>query len=104
MSKETDNSLCFGLGLLAGVIGGIVAGILYAPQSGEKTRAELMEKAQQIKDNLPEKVESAKKKSLNTIEHTKASLESIIEDIQDSLKAKKMADAKVKEAQSLKQQ
>jgi len=104
MSKETDNSLCFGLGLLAGVIGGIIGGILFAPKSGEETRAELMEKANKIKENLPEKVETAKKKGLSSIEQTKASIENIIEDIQGSLKAKKMALAKEKESQSLKQQ
>ena len=29
------NSTSFGLGLLAGVVGGIIAGVLYAPKPGE---------------------------------------------------------------------
>ena len=104
MSKETDNSLCFGLGLLAGVVCGIVAAVVCAPKSGEETRAELLDKANKIKDNMPEKIEKAKQKSMASIEQTKVTIENIIEDIQSSLRAKKMASAKLKEAQSLKEQ
>ncbi len=103
MSKEIDNSLSFGLGLLAGVVGGIIAAVMYAPKSGEETRADLVDKAIKIKNNFPQKIEGAKKKSLRSIEHTKASIENIIEDIQDSLRAKKMANAKEMEAKSLKE-
>ncbi|MCQ2958513.1 MAG: YtxH domain-containing protein [Candidatus Gastranaerophilales bacterium] len=102
MAKETDNSLCFGLGLLAGVIGGIIGGIFYAPKSGEETRADLIHKIKVIKNKFPKKIECAKRKSINSIEQTKASIENIIEDIQDSLKAKKLANAKIKESKSLK--
>ena len=34
--SERKSSIGFGLGLLAGVVGGIVAGLLYAPESLEK--------------------------------------------------------------------
>ncbi len=104
MSKEMDTSISFGLGLLAGVVGGIVAGVLLAPKSGDEARADLVEKATKIKENFPKKIEHAKKKSLRSIEKTKASIENIIEDIQDSMKAQKMASAKEKEAKSLKEQ
>ena len=40
MCKKNE-SLCFGLGLMAGVIGGIVAAVLYAPKSGEESRKEV---------------------------------------------------------------
>lgn len=103
MSKETDSSITFGLGLLAGVVGGIIAGVLFAPKSGEDTRADLMEKIDKITENLPEKVDIAKKKSIKSIEETKATIENLVEDIQDSLKAKKMAAAKIKESKSLKE-
>ena len=102
MSKETDSSLCFGLGLLAGVVGGIIAGVMFAPKSGEETRADLVNKAKTIKNNFPKKIESAKRKSINSIDHTKASIENILEDIHNSLKARQMANAKIKEAKSLK--
>ena len=102
MSKETDNSIVFGLGLLAGVVGGIIAGVMLAPKSGEETRKDLVNKAKSIKKSLPKKIECAKEKSLRSIERTTVSIENIIEDVQNSLKAKKMANAKIMESKSLK--
>ena len=102
MSKKVDGSISFGVGLLAGVIGGIIAGVVCAPRSGEEARADLATKAAAIKNSFPCKIDSAKKKSIRCIERTKASLENIIEDIQDSLKAKKMANAKILESKYLK--
>lgn len=102
MSKKVDSSISFGIGLLAGVIGGIIAGVVCAPRSGEETRADLVTKVSAIKNNFPKRIEGAKSKSIKCIEHTKASLENIIEDIQDSLKAKKMANAKIMESKHLK--
>jgi len=104
MSKELDTSISFGIGLLAGVIGGIIAAVVCAPKSGEETRADLITKVKTIKSNFPQKIINAKRKSIRSIERTKASLENIIEDIQDSLKAKKMANAKLMEAKFLKEQ
>lgn len=102
MSRKEDNSISFGVGLLAGMVGGIIAGILCAPRSGEETRADLSAKAAAIKNNFPQKIDGARRKSIRCIERTKASLENIIEDIQDSLKAKKMANAKIMESKYLK--
>ena len=42
MSKK---SYMFGIGLLAGVVGGVIAGVLFAPKSGEESRRELKEAA-----------------------------------------------------------
>ena len=33
---KKDSSICFAIGILAGVIGGIAAGVLLAPKSGEE--------------------------------------------------------------------
>ena len=104
MPKEADTSISFALGLLAGVVGGIVGAVLLAPQSGEKTREDLMVKMKKIKNNFPKKIECAKNKSLRTIEKTKVSLENMIEDMHESIKAKKMANAKLMEAKKLKEQ
>ena len=52
MAKETDNSIVFGLGLLAGVVAGIVIGVLYAPKSGEETRNDLNEKVKRAWGNI----------------------------------------------------
>ena len=98
MSKKADNSISFGIGLLAGVVAGIFAGIVCAPRSGEETRIDLCTKAVAIKNSFPKKIDCAKNKSIRYIERTKASLENIIENIQDSLKAKKLANAKILES------
>ena len=103
MPKEKDTSISFALGLLAGVVGGIISAVLLAPESGEKTRNDLICKAKKIKNNFPTKLENAKNKSLRTIEKTKASLENMIDDIQESIRAKKMANAKLMEAKWLKE-
>ena len=39
MSK--NKTFMFSMGLIAGVVGGIVAGVLYAPKPGEESRKEL---------------------------------------------------------------
>ena len=43
MSK--NKSFMFAMGLIAGVVGGLVAGVLYAPKSGEESRRELKDAA-----------------------------------------------------------
>ena len=40
MSKE-GSSISFGVGLLMGVVGGVIAAVLYAPKSGEETRKDV---------------------------------------------------------------
>ena len=40
---SNNKSFMFGMGLLAGVVGGIIAGVLYAPKSGEESRKQLKE-------------------------------------------------------------
>jgi gas vesicle protein len=46
MSK--NKAFAFGMGLLAGVVGGIIAGVLYAPKPGEESRRELKEAAEKL--------------------------------------------------------
>jgi gas vesicle protein len=41
-----------GLGLLVGMVVGTVAGVLLAPQAGEKTRKQLMDLAGDAKDEI----------------------------------------------------
>ena len=40
MSKQ-DSSISFGVGMLMGIVGGVIAAILYAPKSGEETRKDV---------------------------------------------------------------
>ena len=58
MSKKADNSISFGVGLLAGMLAGLAAGIICAPQSGEEARDDLVTKAAAIKNSFPQKTVS----------------------------------------------
>lgn len=47
------------LGTIIGVAAGIVAGVLTAPKSGKETRADLKEKATELKNEAKKKVDSS---------------------------------------------
>ena len=53
MSKD-KSSFGFGMGLLAGVVGGIIAGILYAPRPGSEMREMLKSKKMRKAKELEE--------------------------------------------------
>ncbi len=94
MSKE-DNSIIFGLGLLAGVLGGVIAGVLYAPKSGEETRAELKETISEVAEKYSPEIKEAKKQALSTIDVIKFKLEKQYKRINNSIKARQLAKAKI---------
>ena len=66
MSK--NKSLMFGMGLLAGVVGGIIAGVLYAPKSGEESRRQVKEAACEFYEKHSPAINDAKKQALENID------------------------------------
>lgn len=52
MANNTGNTI---LALLTGTAVGVGLGLLYAPQSGEKTRKQLRDEADHLQDNLNKK-------------------------------------------------
>ena len=95
MSRE-DNSLMFGIGVLAGVTAGIIAGLLMAPASGEESRKKIEEKVNEIADNCPSSDE-AKRQVLETVDVVQFKIEKAIERVKNSIKARQLAKAKDKE-------
>ena len=95
MSKEDD--VIFGIGLLAGILGGVAAGILLAPKSGEETRAELKEAINEFAQNAIPEIKEAKKQALESLDMMKYKLEKQYKKINDHIKAKQMAKAREKE-------
>ncbi len=99
MSKD-DNSIIFGMGLLAGVVGGIVAAILYAPKSGKETREELKTIVNDFAQKHAPEIKEAKKQAMESLDMMKYKLEKQYNKINDHLKAKQMAKAKRMEDRS----
>ena len=93
MSKE-KTSICFGLGLLAGVVGGIVAGILYAPCPGAEMRAKVKDTVCDLAEKYSPEVMEAKKQALESIDLIKYKLEKQYKKYGNMLKSKKMRRAK----------
>ena len=96
MSKE-DNSISFGMGLLAGILGGVVAAILYAPKSGAETREDIKNTVNDFAQRHAPEIKEAKKQALESLDMMKYKLEKQYNKINSHIKAKKMAKAREKE-------
>ncbi len=92
MSK--NKAFAFGMGLLAGVVGGIIAGVLYAPKSGEESRKELKETACELYEKHSPEIKEAKKQALENIDLMKYKLERQLRKFNNMVKSKKMQKAK----------
>lgn len=93
MSKE-NNSISFGLGLIAGVVGGIIAGVLYAPKPGEESRKNLGETISDLTQKHSPEIKEAKKQALESIDLVKYKLERQYRKLSHMLKSKKLKKAK----------
>lgn len=92
MSK--NKTFAFGMGLLAGVIGGLVAGVLYAPKSGEESRREIKDAACELYEKHSPEIREAKKQALDNIDLMKYKLERQLRKFNNMVKSKKMQKAK----------
>ena len=97
MTQRTDDSLSFGIGILAGVLGGIALGILFSPKPGEEMRRELKDTAEKFIKDAPENAVSFKKVNKTTIEKLQYTIENHFNKVIDAVKAARMAAAKKKE-------
>lgn len=94
MCKEEKSSICFGLGLLAGVLGGIAAGILFAPCPGEEMRGKVKDTVCDLAEKYSPEVQEAKKQALESIDLLKYNLEKQYKKFANMLKSKKLRRAK----------
>lgn len=95
MSRE-DETIVFGIGILAGVVAGIAAGILFAPESGEDLRKRVDNSLNDIAEKCPTKSE-VKRQTLATIDIIQYKIEKAVNKIKNTIKAKQLAKAKDKE-------
>ena len=97
MSKE-DSSISFGVGVLLGVVGGVIAACLYAPKSGEETRKNVEEVITDIAQKYSPEINEAKKQALTSIDVMRYRLGQQYNKLNDAIKAKHLAKAKEKES------
>ena len=93
MCKEKD-SLCFGIGILAGVVGGIVAGVLLAPKKGEDSCKEVKCAIEKFVETQSPNIKEAQKQAMVAIEKVKYKVEDKIKKITNAIKSDKLEKAK----------
>ena len=93
-----NKSMAFGRGLMAGVVGGIIAGVLYAPKSGEESRQKLKEAASEFYEKNAPSILEAKKQALESVDLAKYKLERQFRKFNNMLKSQKMQKAKALES------
>ena len=93
MSKN-NNSISFGMGLFAGVVGGILAGVFLAPKSGEESRREVKEAVVELAQKNSPEVKEAKKQALESIDLVKYKLERQYRKLNHMFKSKRLQKAK----------
>lgn len=91
---SNNKSFMFGMGLLAGVVGGIIAGVLYAPKSGEESRKQIKEAACEFYEKHSPEIKKAKKQALENVDLMKYKLERQFRKINNMVKSNKMLKAK----------
>jgi len=75
-------------GLIAFLIGGLIGGtlaLLYAPQSGKKTRKLLGDQGQETVDQILQSIRDAQESVLSTIEDAQSHLDSMNKDTREKL-------------------
>ncbi|MBE7704464.1 MAG: YtxH domain-containing protein [Cyanobacteria bacterium SIG29] len=96
MSKQ-DSSISFGVGMLMGIVGGVIAAILYAPKSGEETRKDVENVITDLAQKYTPEISEAKRQALTSIDVIRYRLEQQYNKLNESIKAKQLAKAKEKE-------
>ncbi len=57
---KKDNSICFAIGILTGIVGGIAAGLLYAPKPGKEFREDIKNTVIDVAEKYSPEIQKAK--------------------------------------------
>ena len=75
----------FGIGLIAGaIIGGVIA-LLYAPQSGKKTRQLIKDKATEVVDTVKEETGEVKDKVTKFVDEVKEETSGVVDTVEEAV-------------------
>ena len=91
---SNNKAFMFGMGLIAGVVTGIVAGVLYAPKSGEESRKQIKDAACDFYGKHAPEIKEAKKQAMENVDLMKYKLERQFRKINNMVKSNKMLKAK----------
>lgn len=88
----SDNSSNSGFAFLAGVVigaaVGAVAGLLFAPATGEEMRGRLVDKSKDLADELQDKFEDLKETVTEALEDVKGAAQTKLEEVKETAKTK----------------
>lgn len=91
----SDNkAFAFSMGLIAGVVGGLVAGVLLAPEPGEESRKKLKEAACELYEKNSPAISDAKKQAMESVDLMRYKLERQFRKFNNMIKSKKLLKAK----------
>lgn len=93
MCKKT-NSIAFAMGILAGVAGGVLMGVIFAPKSGKESREDVKNAFKTIKEKCHPEINKVKDQAIDVIKNTKYKIEMECKKIADNIRAEKLANAK----------
>ena len=100
MCNKDKSSIGFGIGLILGMVGGITAGVLFAPKSGEEMRDKVKGTVCELAEKYSPEVKEAKKQAMESIDLLRYKFEKQYKKFSNMLKSKKMRKAKELESES----
>jgi gas vesicle protein len=90
--SERDEFGAFLIGFVVGGLTGAVVALLFAPQSGEETRAHIKEKSIELRDKAAEQAERVASKAEKLAEDAKLRGKEAIEEVKKVVAKKKPAE------------
>ena len=91
MSKNND---CFEIGLAAGIIGGLIAGILFAPDEGEKSREKILTAVKNFHEEHDDEIEDAKNNISKAFDYLVYNVECQFRKLVNRIRARRLRRAK----------
>ncbi len=95
MSRNTDDGIfTFLAGMTLGVLGGAVAGLLFAPKSGDELRADTQNFVRTLPNRVNDELSNPNTRTREFIDKTRYNIESQVGKVKKDREAGRMAKAK----------
>ncbi len=92
--EKKPNSIAFAMGILAGIAGGVLAGVIFAPKSGKESREDIKDAFKSVVAKCHPEINRVKNQAIDVIKNTKNKIEEECKKIAENIKAEKLANAK----------